>query len=201
MVERLRRQLNDPWQHAVSERTGNNERYGIIYRADVLELLEEPTLLAGPDAAVFDRVPCRARFKAGAFDFIALTVHLSYTDAPRRKREADALARIARDLAAGPEKDILVLGDFNEQRAKPNLAVFNSVGFRTLNTAPTNLGSNEVYDNILLNPNLTREWLGVVDVVRFDETYFSNDDKSATNAVSDHRPVWAEFATAGVDDD
>lgn len=201
MVERLRRQLNEPWRHAVSERTGNNERYAVLYRSDVLELVEKPTLLTGPDAAVFDRVPCRATFRAGAFDFVALTVHLSYTDTARRKREADALARISGDLAAGPEKDILVLGDFNEQRSKPNLGVFNSVGFRTLNTAPTNLGSSEVYDNILLNPNFTREWLGVVDVVRFDETHFANDDKAASSAVSDHRPVWAEFATAGTDDD
>ena len=35
---------------------------------------------------------------------------------------------------------------------------------------------------------------------RFDETYFDNDDDAALKAVSDHRPVWADFRTH-IDDD
>src|SRR5213079_3716654 len=32
IVEKLRRQLNEPWRHVVSDRTGNNERYAFLYR-------------------------------------------------------------------------------------------------------------------------------------------------------------------------
>src|SRR6266550_6975867 len=56
IVEKLRRQLNEPWRHVVSERTGNNERYAFLYRSDRIELLDPaPALLGAPEATVFDR--------------------------------------------------------------------------------------------------------------------------------------------------
>jgi endonuclease/exonuclease/phosphatase family metal-dependent hydrolase len=205
VVERLRRQLNEPWRHAVSDRTGNNERYGILYRSDRIELLDGPRLLSGPDAMVFDRAPLLAGFRAGAFDFTVVSVHLWYGDKannPRREREAQTLARLASDLAfRGPERDVIVLGDFNEMRADGNLHYFESMGWKRLNTDYTNLGSKEVYDNLLIDPRYTREFMGAAGAVPFDEAYFANDDRAASQAVSDHRPAWAEFATAGPDDD
>jgi len=203
-VQKLRRQLNEPWRHAITEPTGNNERYGFLYREDRMQLLETPALYAGPEAAVFDRVPAIARFRAGNFDFILLTAHLWYGDKannPRRKAEAAALVRIAQSLAAGPEKDVIVLGDFNEMRASGNLKLFEEVAFVRLNHEPTNLGSTEVYDNLLIQPNHTREYAGVVGVVKFDETLMDNDDPRARQDISDHRPVWAEFNAGGADDD
>ena len=35
----------------------------------------------------------------------------------------------------------------------------------------------------------------------FDVTVFNNDDRAASLAVSDHRPVWAIFETSNTDDD
>ncbi len=207
VVERLRRQLNEPWRHAVTEATGNNERYAFLYRADRVELLDVPRLIdpGSADVSAFDRRPAVATFKAGAFDFTLVTVHLWYGDKannPRRRQEAAALARIAADLAArGPERDVVVLGDFNEMRANGNLHLFEAQGWARLNREATNLGSNEVYDNVLIDPRRTAEYAGQVGVVRFDETLFAGDDKRASADVSDHRPVWADFATAGRDDD
>lgn len=204
MVQRLRRQLNEPWRHAVTDRTGNNERYGFLWREDKVRSLDTPRLYAGPEAPTFDRVPAVASFKCAEFDFVLVTAHLWYGDKannPRRRAEAEALARIAAGLqGAGAERDVIVLGDFNEMRANGNLHLFEARGFVRTNTEPTNLGSSEVFDNILVHPAYTRE-LVRAGVVRFDETLFGNDDKRAAEDVSDHRPVWADFNTVGPDDD
>lgn len=200
-AQRLRRQLNEPWRLLVSERAGNNERYAFLYRADLIEPTSEPHLLTSTELAVFQRAPFRGDFRAGQFDFTLITVHLAYTDTARRRAEAEALARYVAALTAGQtEKDIIVLGDFNEQ-GRGNLHYFETRGWHKLNRLPTNLGSKEVYDNILIEPRFTREWLGSCGVVPFDETLFANDDRRASDEVSDHRPVWADFALSGPDDD
>lgn len=201
-VQRLRRQLNEPWRMALSERAGEHERFAFLYRSDRLELVGEPRLLSGPEAAIFARPPFMATFRAGQFDFTAITVHSSFTNVARRRSETETLSRYVRQLAAaGPERDIIILGDFNEQRSQPNLHYFLSHGWRPLNSAPTNLSSTEVYDNLMIHPQYTREWTGRAGVVRFDETVYGNDDRRAVDEVSDHRAVWADFATAGPDDD
>jgi endonuclease/exonuclease/phosphatase family metal-dependent hydrolase len=201
-IQKLRRQLNEPWRHVISERTGNNERFAFLYRGDRVELIDTPHLMSKPTAQVFDRAPFMATFRAGQFDFTLVTVHLSYTDTARRRREAEALARFAKDLAAhAAEKDVIVLGDFNEQHQHGNLPFFDEQGWTRLNTEATNLGSTEIYDNFLIDRNFTREWTGRTGVIRFDETRFANNDHRALEDVSDHRPAWADFATVGPDDD
>lgn len=205
IVQKLRRQLNEPWRVAITEQTGNHERYAFLYREDRVELTQAPRLANGPDADFFDRRPAIAGFKSGQFDFILVTAHLWYGDKannPRRRNEAAALARLASGVAAaGAEKDVVVLGDFNEMRAGGNLQIFESMGWTRLNREPTNLGSSEVFDNVLIDPRPTREYAGTSGVVRFDETLFANDDKRALTTVSDHRPVYADFDTTGPDDD
>jgi endonuclease/exonuclease/phosphatase family metal-dependent hydrolase len=205
VAQKLRRQLNEPWRVAVTEQTGNHERYAFLYRSDRVELLDTPRLVDSAEASSLDRRPAIATFKSGNFDFILLTAHLWYGDKannPRRRAEAAALARIATGLATrGPERDVIVLGDFNEMRASGNLHLFESNGWQRLNREPTNLGSNEVYDNLLIDPRNTREFAGATGVVKFDEAVFGGDDKRAMEAVSDHRPAWAEFSTTMADDD
>jgi endonuclease/exonuclease/phosphatase family metal-dependent hydrolase len=206
IVQKLRRQLNEPWRVEITEQTGNHERYAFLYRGDRVSLDQTPALATGPDADLFDRKPAIATFRAGQFDFTLVTAHLWYGDKannPRRRNEAAALARIASSLATTrAEKDVIVLGDFNEMRAGGNLQIFEGAGWIRLNREPTNLGSNEVFDNLLIDPRPTREFAGSVGVVRFDESAtFANEDKRASAQVSDHRPVWADFSTAGPDDD
>jgi endonuclease/exonuclease/phosphatase family metal-dependent hydrolase len=201
-AQRLRRQLNEPWRIEVSGHAGDGERFAYLYRLDRMELIGRPHLLPGPEGAIFARRPYIATFRAGEFDFILITVHFSWGNVARRQAETEALARYVERLAAqGAEKDIIVLGDFNEQKRQRNLHYFEARGWRPLNDQPTNLGSTEVYDNLLINHLYTREWTRRVGVVRFDETVFGNDDKRASSDVSDHRPVWADFSTAGPDDD
>jgi endonuclease/exonuclease/phosphatase family metal-dependent hydrolase len=205
IVQKLRRELNEPWRHAVSDRTGNNERYAFLWRADRIEALDEPQLYAGPSAESFSRVPAVARFKSGQFDFIVVAVHLWYGDKannPQRRTEMQALTRVVQELTShGSEKDVIVLGDFNEVKSDGNLPVFESIGWKRLNNDPTNLGSSEAFDNILIDPRFTREATNQAGVIRFDETLYANDDARAAQDLSDHRPVWADFTTTGPDDD
>jgi endonuclease/exonuclease/phosphatase family metal-dependent hydrolase len=207
MAQRLRRQLNEPWRIEITDATGREvkERYAFLYRADRVELLDTPRLIGGPEAPQFDRVPAMATFRAGQFDFTLVTTHLWYgakANNPQRRQEAAALARFAKALAdTGPERDVLVLGDFNEMRANGNNPTFAQYGLTPLNRQPTNLGSSEVYDNILINPSYTKEFAGGVGVTLFDQTLYNDDDTLARQSISDHRPVHADFATTGPDDD
>src|ERR1051325_5483674 len=203
IVEKLRRQRSEPWRHVVSDGTGNHERYAFLWRGNRVDMVDGSAhLILGAETAVFDRAPFRAGFKAGRFDFVLVTVHLSYTNHERRASEGSALAGLARRMVdGGSEKDLIVLGDFNEQHQRGNLHLFEEQGWTKINREATNLSSTETYDNLLIDLKYTREWTGVAGTWRFDEMDYANDDKVATEYVSDHRPAWGEFSTAGPDDD
>ena len=202
-VDRLLNALGAPWRStSLSGRTGNSERFAFLYKADRLAEVGRARFVESGRAEVFDRRPYQATFRCGQFDFTLISVHLHFSKPDQRRLEAEALAAICQELArASSEKDIIVVGDFNEQRSRPNLDVFRARGWETLIAEPTNLGSKEVFDNIILDRRHTREWTGKAGVVRFDEMYFANDDKAASRDVSDHRPAWADFSTLGPDDD
>ena len=204
-VQRLRMTLGEPWRHVVSEQTGNNERFAFLYRSDVIETLSDPAFITSAESVNFDRVPYAGTFRAGQFDFTLLTVHSWYGDAnfnARRQQETQALARVCESfLATSAEKDVIVLGDFNEFRTGGNLHYLAALNFLPVNFTPTNLSSTEVYDNILLNRGHTREFTNITGVLMFDETHFTNDDKRAADDISDHRPVFADFHTMLPDDD
>ena len=206
-VDRLLNALGSPWRAtSLSDLTGNHERFVFIYNADHVQEIGTPHFIAAADAVIFDRVPYQQTFRAGNFDFTLVTCHLYYgegmTGYERRRQEAQVLARFAHDLAArSSEKDIIVLGDFNETRGHENLASFASEGWQNLNRDPTNLGGNEVYDTLLIDPNFTKEWNGTAAAVHFDEMRFGNNDKESVLRVSDHRPAYADFVTNLPDDD
>ena len=66
--------------------------------------------------------------------------------------------------------------------------------------AKTNIRDTKLYDNIWFQSRYVTEYNGTKGIDKFDETFFADDDKSASLAVSDHRPIWAEFTTDKDDD-
>ncbi len=68
------------------------------------------------------------------------------------------------------------------------------------NPKKSHIKDTSLYDNIWLQSDHVGEYTGVSGIDRFDETDFGNDDDAANLAVSDHRPVWAEFETSADDD-
>jgi hypothetical protein len=96
---------------------------------------------------------------------------------------------------------VIVLGDFNAQSPR-DLQPAVSAGLLTLNREPTNLGSSEAYDTLLIDPRFTREWDGDAGAVSFDDIIPRyRDDAEARRKVSDHRPAYADFVTNLPDDD
>ena len=201
-VDKLLNVLGVPWRAtSLSPMTGNSERFVFIYNGDHVQEIGRPRFIDTSDASTFDRAPYQQSFRAGQFDFTLVSAHLSYSDTSRRAREAAALARYARELAAkSSEKDVIVLGDFNEE-GRGSLHYFDEQNWERLIRVPTNLNSKETFDNILIDPRYTREWSGASGAIPFDETRFGNNDKRASDEVSDHRPAYADFVTNLRDDD
>jgi endonuclease/exonuclease/phosphatase family metal-dependent hydrolase len=206
-VDRLVDELNGlmgigPWRAIVSNRTGNHQRFAFVYDADAVRYLGESGFL--PSDLRISRRPYAAQFRSGNFDFSLVTVHLLYGDAPERRREARRLASRVNGvvLPAGTgERDVIVLGDFNTTRRRGGtMAPFRDNRWQPLIDQPTNLGDSRILDNLVIDPRHVAEWSGRAGVVRFDDQHFRDDDR-AVRAVSDHRPIWADFVVTLEDDD
>jgi len=182
---------------------GVKERYAFLYRPGKVQVLGLERLYPDPDDA-FIREPFWASFRAGEFDFTLVTIHSIFGDSKRERRaEALRLDDIYQLVqGADPsEQDVMVLGDFNlppDDSGFAELAALLTPLFT--GEVRTTISDRSLYDNIWFDPAYVREWTGEIGVDRFDETAFGNDDKVASLAVSDHRPIWATFRTDQDDD-
>ena len=157
-----------------------------------------------PDAADgeddFVRDPYWATFRAGKFDFSVIAVHIIWGDAAAgRRAEIMALAEVYQYVqdANGAEDDVLLVGDFNREpddlTAYGNLMALPSMTHLLRLPDKSHIKDSSLYDNIFFQTDHVTEYLGRSGIDKFDETDFGNDDKAASLAVSDHRPVWAVF--------
>lgn len=134
-----------------------------------------------------------------------ITIHSIYGDhADDRRFEGmllDDVYRFVQD-SDPEEQDVILLGDFN---LPPD-----DHGFRELTPILTPLfvgdlrsmiSESNLYDNIWLDPVHVGEFVGTIGIDYFDETVFGKNDKVASQAVSDHRPIWGVFKVDGPDDD
>ncbi|MFP4551731.1 MAG: endonuclease/exonuclease/phosphatase family protein [Spirochaetales bacterium] len=192
------------YSYVVSKPVGRgvSERYAFFYRVGAVELLGTPFVISDPDD-LFIREPYVASFRAGAFDFTLVTVHVIYGDSKTQRRaEVSLLDDIveAVNWANGSEEDVLLLGDFN---LDPTDEAWQMTGYAPLipPTTATTISDASSYDNIWFDPTRTAELLPVGLVYRFDELLFADDDRAASLAVSDHRPVSVTAVTSGPDDD
>ena len=102
------------------------------------------------------------------------------------------------------EQDVILLGDFNLPPDDQGFSQLSRLLTPLITGARhTTISENakSLYDNIWLDPEYVREYSGRHGVDDFDVTVFNNDDRAASLAVSDHRPVWAIFETSNADDD
>ncbi len=182
------------------------ERYGFLYRSDLLSA-SRPRLY--PDTMDrFIREPYYADFRCGDFDFTLLTVHIIYKSrrAPERKMELDALASAFEYVQKrnGPENDVILTGDFNEEPGSPRFARLTGIDSLVMlvRGVKTTISDSSTYDQIVFQDRYTaREFTGRWGVFRFDEEMYGDEDRKASREVSDHRPVWAVFRTDAGDDD
>jgi deoxyribonuclease-1-like protein len=198
--------LSGPRYAAVSSprlgRTSSKENYAFIYDTATVSLVpgsvytfEDPP--AGTSADLFQREPFIARFNTtGGFDFVLITIH---TDPDTTPQELSDLPMVLADAQAHfpDEQDFIMLGDMNADctylRPSDALSLRNATYLWIVpDSADTTTKSTDcAYDRIITAGPAEDAFTGAWGVFRFDSEYSLN--QSATEAVSDHYPVWAAF--------
>lgn len=166
----------------------------------------------------FDRGPYFACFAAGGFRFQLLNVHLFYgsqspADLERRTLETYAVAWWANKRHRDKNTyvgNIIPLGDFNLPKVDPGDPIYRALVARGLTVPPhtsqigSAIASDNYYDQIAFFPGETSDhFSGRMNVFDFDGALFGElwkaDNRKQFLAytrfhISDHRPLWAEFA-------
>ena len=201
----LKNKFNLEYRYLTSKKVGTErtkEIYVYLYRADKVDVVKNFGVYLDTEDD-FIREPFIAIFKAGEFDFYVINIHSIYGDSVTdRREEARKLAGVyALVQSQDAENDVLLMGDFNlppddtgfqSLQAIPNMIYVNG-------KVPTSI-KDKLYDNIWFQAHFTKEFTGRYGIIKFDEVLFGNDDRKASLAISDHRPLWAEFEVS-VDDD
>lgn len=164
----------------------------------------------------FARTPYAVSFRSGADTFILATLHVLYgKDAAAREPELATIARFMAEWAERTERwhhNLLVLGDFNIDRKGDALwQAFTSRGLRVpeaLDAVPRSIfadsdapSSHRFYDQIAWftsgnRAQLDMEFLsaGSFDFVPLVYQELGLNKNSLSWRISDHYPLWAEFA-------
>jgi endonuclease/exonuclease/phosphatase family metal-dependent hydrolase len=157
------------------------------------------------------RAPYVASFKAGNFDFLALTVHVRWGDSDdAREREIKGLANWLEAKIKDKnceDRDVIVMGDFNiPSRSSPMFEALTSTGLvlpRALikDEFGSNLARDKRYDQIMHFARYGDEEFtlagGVLDFYASDhKPLFPNLTKTQfTYQMSDHLPLWIQICT------
>jgi len=201
------------WAAAISSQVGTDhhkEVYAYLYRKASVELVRAELLDDATDRWV--REPFLARFQTPkGFDFILAAVHIVWGDTVAERRlEVEGLGKkLAKIREWEGERDIMICGDFNTEPDDKAWNVAREAGWMPVlegDQVKSMVGDTHLYDNIWISSAETAssEWLGASGVIDFDNilNFGPKKDarKNAIKELSDHRPIWALFAT-DVDDD
>ncbi len=188
---------------------GDYQKTGFIYRADMIQIGEEQSLFEG-DTYAFPRPPLQARFGVdGGMTFAVIVLHLkadSGEENEARRRDAceKLKAHVDAMLAAGPETEVFVVGDFNDQLSDaPDDNVFtvfldDGENYEFLSQELEDDGDYSfiprhiLLDHILITADLRDDYAGgSIQAVPLDLQVTEYDYEQG---VSDHRPVVAVFS-------
>ena len=211
VLERIQEKLCDvgsEYGYQISDLVGKDgskyrERYAFLYYKASVSVVK-PGEFYPDDTDNFVRDPYWATFRAGKFDFSVIAVHVSWGDrVAERRAEIMQLGEVYKHVqeANGAEDDVILVGDFNREpddtTAYSNLMALPSMTRVFQLPHKSHIRDSSLYDNIFFQTKYVTEFLGIFGIDKFDETDFGNDDVAANLAVSDHRPVWAEFRIDG----
>ena len=92
------------------------------------------------------------------------------------------------------EDDVILLGDFGEERAEPSLLLSVPDVQAAITDTPTTLsGVRYPVDNLFFHTRATTEFAGRAEV--FDVMRAYDLTRRQAEEISDHLPVWAEFSS------
>lgn len=156
------------------------------------------------------RAPYVASFKAGNFDFLALTVHVRWGDSDAaRTREIQGIANWLEAKVKDKnceDRDVIVMGDFNiPDRQSEMFKALTSTGLTIPKALQkdefgSNLARDKRYDQIMHFARYGDAFTlagGVLDFYKGDhKPLFPDLDKQAfTFQMSDHLPLWLQICT------
>ncbi len=167
--------------------------------------------------AQFARTPYAVSFRAGSTTFILVALHVDYGDSSsERVPELKAIARWMAEWAARSNRwhhNLLTLGDFNIDRKDDELwQAFCSTGLtvpndlhqvqRSIFADPDNPAFDKYYDQIAWfqsgsgSRRLSMDYLqgGGFDFLPYVYTNMNLSKNSVSHRISDHYPLWVEFA-------
>lgn len=197
------------WSATLSTAVGRNsyyEYYAVLYRTGQTSVTT--AYVAADPADEFYREPMVTCLRTNTVDYCLVDIHIVYgTLVGPRDAEIAALGRLVASLRAGsPEKDWIVLGDYNRQASASGFATLNSNGwqFNDDGSVKTTLGTSAYtnpYDHAMIDPVPSREWTGISG--RFDTVAAVCGGSFAfcADQVSDHAPIGVLFDASVADDD
>lgn len=199
----------DGYQGYVSLLPDYGLRLGIIYKSDIIAISDPEQIFTDDDWA-FPRPPLVTfvtvkKENNTVFDFILIILHLkAFADPECEERRREACEKLKNYidtyLLTGAEKDILILGDFNDELDDPphdnvfQVFLDDSLNYEFLTlpiadepTYISNFGSS--IDHLLITNDARNEYDGgLTRVLKIDEEFSHYVDY-----ISDHRPVLARF--------
>lgn len=213
-LSRLQNLLPGNYKILVCDPTGNYERFAFLYDKRTVYptglVCEIGFNVTAKKHTGFQlhRMPYCASFRAGRFDFVIVSVHIYFgkTRAEKDFREKE-IAELVKfiDRRSGTAKtkvfdrDFFVLGDFNIKEDGDRF--FNALvskGFvmpPRLRNLKTNFNRDATYDKIVWVDRDSFDFTGKMNVVPFGEVLFQDKrPKGGKKQISDHLPLWAEFA-------
>ncbi|UCH13417.1 MAG: endonuclease/exonuclease/phosphatase family protein [Bacteroidales bacterium] len=205
----------------IQDRGGNKERIAYIYDTRAVQFTGMAAETDGPrkknkTTGVYEpkftwwRKPYMAAFKAGSFDFVALSVHIQWGTVAGRKKELEELAKWTKTFLKDEyrvDRDIILMGDFNIDSFDSDLyKAISQFGLKAPDAIVqsefgSNLAANKRYDQILHHPNQTgsvfTNYGGVLDFYKGNykalQPYKSLTKTRFTYELSDHLPLWVQL--------
>jgi endonuclease/exonuclease/phosphatase family metal-dependent hydrolase len=200
-VEQFMALLPERYGYVIGPKEGRSistEQYWVIYDATKLTVLGTDSW---PDLEdKFERNPYAVYFTTnGAFDFVLIDNHLKPGDA---EAEITALPEVVTYYQSfWNESDVLIVGDFNadgyyyDESGLSEIFPESEYTIIVSNEYDTTVAvSDNTYDRFIITATAIEDFTGNFGVLRFDEVYDFDQYSIAPRAVSDHYPIWAEFA-------
>lgn len=200
---------------------GNKERIAYIFDTRAVQFTGMAAETDGPrkknrTTGVYEpkfswwRKPYMASFKAGSFDFVALSVHIQWGTKAGRKKELEELAKWVKSYMKDEyrvDRDIILMGDFNIDSFNSELyKAISKYGLRAPDAIihsefGSNLAKGKRYDQILHHPVQTGSVFtdhgGVVDFYKGNHKsllpYKDLTKDKFTYELSDHLPLWVQL--------
>ena len=209
-LQRINEMEGPKYEYIRSERLGrttSKEAYAYFYNSETVEFIQGSDYVYDDVNDVFEREPYIASFRRGNFDFTLVGIHTKPDDA---YSEIGNLTYVAYSiLSENPnEKDVITLGDFNadgryfDEDDFTNLFKASEFYWVITNDGDTMTKTDYTYDRIVLM-NATYSYEHIEDgagVFYFDAEY-EISNSTLIEEISDHYPIFAEFATGLEDDD